>query len=275
MATPSKFTDEVKPLAEYFVSDSRISNIVPCPDSDSAWITCVISAIISLIDGKGDTKQNVTYSIHKYIHQLTLWTNNNLLMTSPILTTEERFNCSKPLFSAFTTFTTFHECEPRGITSVCDLGYGEKAIIGTRRHRNDFFYCASFGIKTYKNGLNSVDNQGSTIKCWIFDDGCPERLMANQKTSDRAKIAKRANSESFSVVVSFDMKKQFKYPMQSIDFLPTDEAFHTLKDHVIFDKKSNSINILNQDGLLQTETVCGSVSIFDCLRSGITLIVKL
>ena len=82
MATSkSKHTYELRQLGDFFVGDSEISNVVPCPNSDTAWINCSKSKDIFLLDGRGETKQKVTTPHNQCIHQLTLGSNDELLMT--------------------------------------------------------------------------------------------------------------------------------------------------------------------------------------------------
>ena len=265
-----KSTDEVQLLGNFRGDNDIISNIVPCPDSDTAWISCSGRSDISLIRGSGEAKQKVADPIHQYIHQLTLGTNNELLMTFSILKQVMRFNCNNNKSSIFTSFPV--ACEPRGITTTCGINKAKTVIIGTRRHYHQYLLDKKF---KQINELCSFDNQGTLISRHIFEEGRPERLSSSQSTSDIAVIAEKGNSKHSVVVLSFDLQVKFKYSMPDNNFLPTDIAFDIWNRLLICDAKSNSIHLVNEDGVQQLVMWYGrdaKLSVVGCFPSGLSWI---
>ena len=268
MATPSKSTDiyAFQQLGEFSVGNGEIRNLLSCPDSDTAWIHSSGSQDISLVDGKGNTKQLIRFPHGLLIHQLTLGPNNDLLMTFPILKLVKEYTYSK---GAFSTFTSFKEtCEPRGITTVCGLLDGTTVIVGTRRLHNPIFLRRN----KHKYELCQFRNEGLQHLKHKFEEGSPERLASNMKTKDIAVIAVKDNSEHSVVVLSFDMQKKLKYSKEGSTFLPTDMAFDIWNHLVICDAKSNSILLLDENGDLQRQYCVGRENIVavGCFPSGTT-----
>ena len=156
----------------------------------------------------------------------------------------------------FSTFTSFKACEPLGITTIRDLD-NRRVIIGTKGNKNYYLQIRWFDSK-----------HSETMK---FDEGIPERLASNKSTSDIAVIAANDSTERTVVVLSRFMKQKFKYPQKSSNCVPTDVAFDIWNYLVICDAKSNSILLVNQEGVLQSEIPHSfdvNISAIGCLPSG-------
>ena len=174
----------------------------------------------------------------------------------PILKLVDQFNCNN---NEFSTFTSFKACDPLGITTIRDLD-NRKVIIGTKGNKNSYLQIRWFDSKYY--------NMHETRK---FDEGIPERLASNKSTSDIAVIAAKDSSERTVVVLSRFMKQKFKYPQKGSNCVPTDVAFDIWNHLVICDAKSNSIHLVNQEGVLQSEIPHSfgvNISAIGCLPSG-------
>ena len=268
------FTENVQLLENLPGGDGIISNVVPCPDSNTAWINRSRLSDITLICDTGKPKQKIAIlDINEWvIHQMTLLSKNELLVTCPSFKKVLKLTLSPEQsdFNDFSTFTSFELSEPRGITTHYILNHTKRVIVGT--------------VKGHMNELKSFDNNGAPSLSMIFDYGSPERLATNQHTSDIAVISEKSDiaqnsekddSERCVLVLSMGMQTKFIYTKQNSNFLPTDVAFDIWNQLLICDAMSNSILLVNEEGVLCKEIFLkcdAKLSAVACFPSGLAWI---
>ena len=236
-------TSELKPenqvqlIREFIGGNSCISNIVPHPDSATAWIHCFGSKDILLVDNTGEIINKVT--TQNNIHQITWSPNNELLITCPDLKLVQRFTVSlqDSAGNEVSYFTSIQDGEPRGIT----VNRGVEVVVGIKTHEDE-----SFELQCY-------DTEGSLTETVPFDAGSPERLTSNPITSDIAVIGAKEMGRSSVVVFTFDMFEKFQYSGKNNGFSPEDIAFDVWNHLVICDVHNFSIILLNEKGILERE----------------------